>query len=93
MYLLIDLYYIFTPVILRYLLHIIMCFTSLHFIEAERYLNPVSVFIFNAKIYSLCQNSNISKKCFPNSVLILNRPLIFIVAIMSQILNNVECEQ
>ena len=26
------------------------------------HLNPISVIIFNAKIYSLCQNSNISKK-------------------------------
>ena len=27
-----------------------------------RYLNPISVSIFNGKIYSLCQNNSISKK-------------------------------
>ena len=29
-----------------------------------KYLNPISVFIFNGKIYSLCQNNSISKKNF-----------------------------
>ena len=34
------------------------------------YLSPISVFIFNGKIYSLCQNNIISKKFFfSNSVL------------------------
>ena len=33
-------------------------------IKLKVYLNPISVFIFNEKIYSLCQNNSISKFFF-----------------------------
>ena len=32
----------------------------MYYYYVKRYLNPISVFIFNGKIYFLCQNNRIS---------------------------------
>ena len=59
-------------------------------VNLKVYLNPISVFIFNAKIYSYAKIAISQKKIvFQIQFLILYRPFIFIVARLSHILNNV----
>ena len=57
------------------------------FIFSLRYLDPISVFSFNEKNYSLSQNNSISKQFFFSKFsfkFYVHRPLIFIVTIISQ---------